>query len=600
MRNRNLLGRYLQPFLFALLLTLSLPVQADDELDELRRLASSGAVQLTLKLFEQHAPDLADDATRWAAWERARQACYVEHNKWALLIDHIDGLPPGIPDDIHFESETRRAEALLALNRPARARTVLRRLLWQQARTAEQIANWRQLLIRSYLREGSAKSANIAMLRYEQDYGKTATNDNLLRARVLLLAGQEKAAADLLSKQNKPVARATWLLASLRSADLPAKKIITLSKKELKNKKLTNPEKLRFYAVIAEASRVEGDSGQRIAAIEDMFSLTRTLDIDDGLFRYDADMLWQAYEQHALKIANSKQLLVGDDAAWLNEIQTYSKNPLRQRAMYAWLARNATDIKRRSESNERLVALLQKRKNGIEIIRHLYTDALKGDSSEVPAIVGYVLIDQALNESDIKLASRLLVKLVAPPEGVDQMLWHLRRARVFVLAGEHDKGIKVLYRLLSSQDLFSKQQTDRFMQVIFDLQTVERHAEAFDVFKRLYNRSPDLQLRREILYWMADSKKALKEYEQASQLYLRSARSPLAVDGIDLWGQSAYYQAVDAISKAGFIDDARSVYNRLLSVTKDPGRRAVLNREIQQLLLKQQVVNKERTNGSAF
>ncbi len=600
MRNSNILGRCLQPFLFSLLITISLPLQADVELDELRRLASSGAVQLTLKLFEQQAPDHADDAARWSEWERARLAFYAEHNKWALLIEHVDGLPPGIPEEIYFEAETRRAEALLALHRPARARAVLRRLLWQQTRTSEQVAYWRQLVIRSYLREGSARSANIAMLRYEQDYGKAASHDSLLRARVLILAGQEKTAADLLRKQNSPVARATGLLASLRSADLPAKKIITLSKKELSNKKLTSAEKLRFYAVIAEASRVENDSGQRIAAIEDMFSLTRTLDIDDGLFRYDAEMLWRAYEQHALNIANSKQLLVGDDAAWLKETQTYSNKPLRQRAMYAWLARNATAKQRRTEANEKLVSLLQKRKNGIEIIRHLYTDALKGDSSEVPVIVGYVLIDQALNESDIKLASKLLVRLVAPPEGVDQMLWHLRRARVFVLAGEHDKGIKVLYRLLSSQELFSKQQTDRFMQVIFDLQTVERHAEAYNVFQRLYDRSPDTQLRREILYWMADSKKALKEYEKASQLYLRSARNPLTEDGIDLWGQSAYYQAADALAKAGFIDDARSVYKRLLSVTKDPGRRAVLDREIQQLLLKQQVVNKERTDGAAF
>lgn len=600
MRNRNVLGRCLQPFLFTLLITTSLPVLADAQLDELRRLAGSGAVQLTLKLFEEQSPDVAEDTARWSEWERARLAFYAEHKKWTLLIDHVDGLPPGIPDDMHFEAETSRAEALLALNRPAEARAVLRRLLWQQSRTVEQIASWRQLVIRSYLRDGSAKAANTAMLRYEQDYGKTTANDTLLRARVLLLAGQEKTAAELLNKQGNPVARATWLLASLRSADLPAKKIITLSKKELKNKKLSNPEKLRFYAVIAEASRVENDSGQRIAAIENMFSLTRSLDIDDGLFRYDANMLWRAYEQHALKVANSKQLLVGDDAAWLKETESYGKNPLRQRAMYAWLARNAADITVRSEANERLVGLLQKRKNGIEIIRHLYTEALKADSSEVPAIVGYVLIDQALNESDIKLASRLLVKLVAPPEGVDQMLWHLRRARVFVLAGDHGKGIKVLYRLLSSQDVFSKQQTDRFMQVIFDLQTVERHSEAYDVFSRLYDRSPGLQLRREILYWMADSKKAMKDYEEASRLYLRSARSPLGEDSIDLWGQSAYYQAADALSKAGFVDDARNVYNRLLSVTDDPGRRAVLNREIQQLLLKQQLVNKERVNDSAF
>jgi len=269
----------------------------------------------------------------------------------------------------------------------------------------------------------------------------------------------------------------------------------------------------------------------------------------------------------------------------------FKKKPLRQRAMYAWLAKNGSDEKTRKLSHQQLVKSLQKRKKGLEIIRHLYRDALKGDQSNAPAIVGYVLIDQALSESDIKLASTLLRSLVAPPEGIDPLLWHLRRARVFVLAGEHDKGVKVLYRLLSDQSQLNKQQTDRFMQVLFDLQTVERHREAHDVFARLFEHTSDMQLRREILYWMADSRKALEEYKEASQLYIQSARNPLDDKAIDLWGQSAFYQAAEALAKAGFIQDARNIYQRLLRTSNDPGRRAVLSRQLQQLLLQQQVVN---------
>lgn len=592
MWNRKILNRYLQPFLFVFIITSSLPAQADSQLNELRRIADTGAIELALKLFEQQAPDLAEDSERWATWERARLAFHAKHERWQSLIEHIDSLPPGVPDTIYFEAETYRARAFLALNKPAKARYVLRRLIWQEARTAEQVNEWRQLVIRSYLKDGSASAANISMQRYEQDYGKTGNDGLLLRARVLILAAHDKQAAELLTKSKGHAERATYLLAALRSATLSAENVIKACKNALKNKKLSNTEKLRFYSVLSEAAGVEKDSGQRIASIEDMFVLSRNPEIDDGLFRFDDDMLWRAYQQHALGIANKKQLLVGDDAAWLKEISKYKKNPLRQRSMFAWLAKNSTDENVRGQSHEGLVKSLQTRKQGLEIIRHLYSDALNDGKSNAPPIVGYVLIDQALSESDIKLASNLLGQLVAPPEGIDPLLWHLRRARVFVLAGEHDKGVKVLYRLLSSQQQFNKQQTDRFMQVLFDLQTVERHKEAFDVFSRLFDHTTDLQLRREILYWMADSRKALKDYESASQLYIRSAINPLAEGAIDLWGQSAYYQAADALAKAGYVADARNLYLRLLKISKDPGRRAVLNRQMQQLLLQQQVVGK--------
>lgn len=574
------------------LFTTSSPASADSQLDELRRIADSGAIQLTLSLFDQQSPELSSDPAKWALWEQARLAFYVQHEQWRALLDHIDSLSPAIPDGIRIEAETYRATALLAMNRPAESRAVLRSLIWRQARTAEQINNWRQLIIRSYLHEGSANSANTAMLRYEQDYGKVDTNGLLLRGRVLLLAGRDKDAAELLEKKKGVAVRAVYLLAALRSAHMSASNVLKESQKVLKNKKLGVSDRLRFLAVLAEAAAVEHNSGQRISAIEEMYALSRKLDIDEGLFKFDDDMLWKAYTQQALHIANEKQLLVGDDAAWLKETESYKKDPQRQRAMYAWLASNAANEKVRNQSHQALVKSLQQRPNGLEVIRHLYRSAINDKINTVPPVVGYVLIDQALSESDIKLASSLLGELVAPPEGIDPMLWHLRRARVFVLAGDYDSGVKVLYRLLSAKNDFNKQQTDRFMQVLFDLQTVGRHGEAYDVFSRLYEQSTDPQLRREILYWMADSRVASKEYKAASQLYLQSARSPLGDDGLDLWGQSAYYQAAEALAKAGFIQDARNLYERLLEKSTDPARRAVLSRQLQQLLLQQQVVDK--------
>ena len=55
----------------------------------------------------------------------------------------------------------------------------------------------------------------------------------------------------------------------------------------------------------------------------------------------------------------------------------------------------------------------------------------------------------------------------------------------------------------------------------------------------------------------------------------------------DPWGQTARYQAADALAQAGMVRDARVLFQQLLKTTTDPGRRAMLNRQLQKLWLKQ-------------
>ena len=75
------------------------------------------------------------------------------------------------------------------------------------------------------------------------------------------------------------------------------------------------------------------------------------------------------------------------------------------------------------------------------------------------------------------------------------------------------------------------------LQVVFDLQAVGKHAEAYVLLESLYSLVDQPQQQREILFWMADSKAALGEHEAAAELYLRSANHPPG-EGKDIWGQS--------------------------------------------------------------
>jgi tetratricopeptide (TPR) repeat protein len=95
-----------------------------------------------------------------------------------------------------------------------------------------------------------------------------------------------------------------------------------------------------------------------------------------------------------------------------------------------------------------------------------------------------------------------------------------------------------------------------------------------------------------MLYWTADSYKAVGDYAKAAELYLRSAMLPGPFT-MDPWAQTARYQAAQMLAQAGYIEDARNLYNGLLSATRDPAQQAVLNHDLQQLLLMPAIASSE-------
>jgi hypothetical protein len=92
-------------------------------------------------------------------------------------------------------------------------------------------------------------------------------------------------------------------------------------------------------------------------------------------------------------------------------------------------------------------------------------------------------------------------------------------------------------------------------------------------------------LQREILYWQADSHKALRDYPRAAWLYLKSA-TLLDAKGLDPWGQTARFQAAEVLADAGLPEDARRIYEGLLRVTREPDRRAAIKYKLQELWLR--------------
>lgn len=593
--------RLLAPCLF-LLLFASLHVGAEsivtpssnnevlsaDPLTNIVQLVNQGATELALQQLNAQQPNPLDEPEDWLRWERQRIALYQQAEQWEILIKRIDAQESFI--DLAYSEwfAAQQAEAMLALGQGAQARSIFRKLIWQRdtAHDEQALSLWRTHIIRSYLLDDKANDAHAAMLRNAQDYpSDTSESGVLLRARVLLLAKRADDAAELLSSNKKlDNAKTLYLLAALRSARLSASEVVKKISAVLKKKKLSNLTRLRLLAIKIEASEIDGKTGQVVAAIEKYLSLTRENQIDDGLFQINGEKLWHAYRQHGQAIGNKQQLLLGDDVSWFEEAAKHKKNPLRQRTLYGLLASESRQEETKYQANELLINSLLKKDNGVEIVRHLYIDA-----KELPALARYSLLEQALKESDISLASQLMQGLQQAPKGINPLLWELRRARVFVMAGKPDEASLVLNDVVNKNPLADNQMLDRFMQVVFDLQTIEAHEQAYRLFEILLTKIELPKVQRELYYWMAESRKAQTRYADAAALYLKSSESKLAPQP-DLWAQSALYQAAEALGNAGLVDDAARLYKKLLRITKDEARRGQLQRRIQQLWLKRSKV----------
>ncbi|MFQ5995090.1 MAG: tol-pal system YbgF family protein [Acidiferrobacterales bacterium] len=590
--NRIAVTERLRPHALALsaslvLAALSSPLGAS-ELERVVAVARGGATELALRLLDKYQPP-GDQRENWTRWEKERLAILAQKRRWDDIARRVDELPSGLPEPFVRWAQAEAAKSQLAAEDGVAARKYLRRLLWGRKVDAKQFAKWRRMVIRSYVIENNITDANTALLRYKQDYRVNNDAWRLLHAKVLLRVGRNKNAFDVLQQTQSTEGRTLRSLAGLRSGiyKAPAVKAEGLKVVEATARK---PQLQRTaWMLVAEAAAKISDDAYRVIALERAIALsTSPASSRDQIFRLSADDLWQAYQWLAERLGNRMHLLVGNDDAWMEQAQYYeSEEQSYARAFYAFMAQRGSDPKVRRLAHTRLADSLFK-DNGAEVVRWLYTRSKQFDSLEaIPDTVRYKLADEALKRRDIHFAARLLKGLDKPPPGEDPEQWSLRRARVLIYAGDFRAAALWLSQILDHKRSLDSPFADRYVQVLFDLQAVDKHVEAYALLDSVFSLTDNAQQRREILFWMADSKSAMGEYQQAGELYLRSASFGKA-GGADPWGHTARFRAAEALGKAGLVADARGVYRKLLEQTVDQRRRALIERNIQQLWLREQ------------
>lgn len=580
--------RQLGAGLFLLLTSISINAT---QLDEIRALAEAGAAQLALGTMDRLQPDLLADKQKWVEWEKVRIGIYQQSRNWQALSQRVDELPAKLPAEFMYWVQTEQARAYITLQQGHKALDILHNLVWNlpanSSVVAEWLPQWRRLIIDSYINDRKFDDAQIATTRFYQDYPKQTIEDILLRARIYLINGHAEDALGLLKPHIKQSRAATLhLLAQLRSLHRPANKVVQAGLRQLNSESIDDELKLQLWAIIAEGAKRSGDRATAANAVEHVLADNSHQGLPDGLFTFNADSLWNSYIDYATWFGNRQQFLIGQDQQWLKAAKAAEKkSPVRSRSLYALLMLKGQQQSFRIRATERFIALMKNRKQGNSLLKQLFMQSSQFTRKEnIPVEIRHALVDIALSQSEIQLASELMATIKKPPAGADSFFWQLRRARIFILGGNEANGVKALNSLISSYAIIPRAQIDRLLQVIFDLQTLEAHSQAIELLNRVLVKSQDPDVQREIFFWMADSYKANENHMRAARFYMKSATHIVEKDK-DPWAQTARYQAAESLAKAGLLNDARTLYKQLLEVTKEPARRAVLQHELQKLWL---------------
>ena len=572
----------------------------DKQLTKIDQLVELGAQGLALHFIYENQQSLSEDNLHdWLLWERKRIALLVDMENWQQIIDRI-AEQKDIWVDLPFSIEernkfiTQQIEASLQLNQPEQALLLLRDQIWSAQASAAEIEEWRRLIIRSYLAMRRIDDAQRAMRRYRQDYGMdTLVGDQwiLLQAQILIDSDHASQAIKLLDYNESIQGKALLLLARLQANVLSSEQAQEQARKLLdESKDNQNAQRLYWY-VILRAAVLQQNYLIQVEALEALFELKSERYLSNVISQVEnyvsADHLWSAYQQAGLRLANEFKLLRGDDEAWyLQASNLFEQQPLQARSLFAALAINAINDHHRQLSFENLASLLEKKKQGLEIIHQLFMSSKQiSRLQEIPPAIRYLLVDYSLSHADLKTAARLMADLTQPPEGKDNFDWNLRRSRVLILGGEYQAGAEILQVMLNGREQLSEIQIDQYMQVVFDLQNVQSHQSALHAFEKLEGYPLSKKVQRELYFWKAESYQALDNHQQAAWLFLKSAQ-PIK-DEIDPWYHTAVFKAAEAMAKAGLIKDAREQFIKLLRITGNDARKAVIRQRLQQLRLQQ-------------
>jgi len=579
-------------------------------LAQMNELIDLGVPALALSLMDDEQGRRAEFSADWYSFEYKRITLLSRLEHWDELIERTQWLfatavpERQITEKIRLWFETQQVIARLQLKQSRQALDQLQRLLWTSTleyRDPSLPAVWRRLVIRAYLQMQQEDDARKALVKYERDYQTSGADIDwvLLQAQVLLNADRPDQALQILQKvesEDEVDINALILIAQLQSNPKNAQSIYKKMREQLAGQVLSKPERWAILYVAYHAAKILADQPAQVLNLESLLSLDIRYPVFDESFQVSADELWELYNHLGLAIANDNGLLFGNDETWAKLSDKLIKGqPEKALQLNAASVLHTENFSIKQHQHKTIVEILEKRVSGLELINKLYLHSSKvSDVSVLPDEVRYRLVDYALAEGHYYEAATLMKSLKEPPDGKTVFDWRMRKARVLILQGEYDESDKLIRKTFIEKPKISRAELDRYIQVLFDLQTVQQHEQAIKLFDLLYIEGLNEKLKREIYFWKAESYFSLAEYDHAALFYLKSG-SAVTDAGNDLWAQSARFKAGKSLMLAKIYDDAEKIYTQLLSITNSDTRKALINQNLQKIRLLKSNKEKNKT-----
>jgi len=551
--------------------------------EEVRRLAGAGAVDLAIDLINTEQRDLAPTEAAWQDWERERLEILRRRSDWHAIIGRAERWPEAGRAGFLRWARTQLARAHLETARPDAARAVLRALLWApdgaDASTARR-AGWRRMVVRSYLIDGRLADARTALRRYRLDHDGSDPEVRRWQARVQLRDGDPDSALRTLDGMTDGRARVLRLSAELRAGTRAAGEIAADAAELARTADMGAVAKRWAWRLAAEAADRAGRPRLAIEAREAALAIEAG-DAGGALFPAVETELWRAYLRWGAALGNDAGLVIGADRAWFERAARLGEDDPRQaRALLAVVALRSPTAGAAAEAHERLIASFEIGESTAPVLRALYLESERpGAPAGLPPGARHHLARAMVATGDLEQAARLVADLETPPEGREPFDWGLRRARILVLAGRSEPAAEAVGKLLAQHPELDGGQRDRLLQVLFDFQATDEHERALMLFRQMLGRGVGEQQRREILFWIADSLKALDRPDEAAQHYLLSATLP-GPKTMDPWAQTALFRAAEVLAANGRGADAARLYRDLLRATSDPTRRTMIENRL--------------------
>ncbi|MBL4711961.1 MAG: hypothetical protein JKX75_05600 [Gammaproteobacteria bacterium] len=577
-------------------------------LAQMNALIELGVPGLALSLLDDEQKKRQLYTADWYAFEYKRILLMAALEQWAQLVERTQWLFEKANRDGHITKkirlwfETQQVIARLQLKQREKALSQLQIMLWQtKAENQDKalLAAWRRLVTRAYLQLQRDDDARRALVKYEVDYAVDVADIDwiLLQAQILLATHRPQQAIEKLKRvQDEEInavdVEALLYIAQLRDQPKQASTIHQQMREKLHGKLLSRAQRWAYSYVAYLASRFLSDNSSQVLHLETMLSLGIDYPVLNESHQVKADDLWALYNKRGLAIANEHGLLLGNDNQWqILSDKLRAISPEDTLALNAALILQTKTFSTKRQQHTTIVEILEKRNNGLEIINQLYLHSSKvPDVDVLPDEVRYRLVDYALAEGDYHDAATIMKSLDEPPQGNSLFDWRMRKARVFVLQGKYKQSENLIRKTFIEKPNITRAELDRYIQVVFDFQTVHQHQQAIQLFDLLYFDGLNEQLKREIHFWKAESYFATKKYDLAALYYLKSARA-IAGAYDDLWAQSARFKAGQALVLAEIYDDADKIFSELLLVTVSDSRKALIDQSLQKIRLLKSVEN---------